>query len=228
MASEELGIADRFVINVSEAHANLAGSKIGSDGRLMEWAQEFPEVEPGHRHISHLFALHPGGQINMEETPELAAAAKKSLDYRIAHGGGHTGWSAAWLINQYARLQEAEKALSSLNVVLTKSTSPNMFGQHPPFQMDANFGTTSGIAEMLLQSHAGVIHLLPALPKEWQTGKVTGLKARGGYEVDMEWKNGELTEANILSPKDGKIRIKYKEEYFDFDVNGGKKNVFTR
>ncbi len=228
MASEELGIADRFVINVSEAHANLAGSKIGSDGRLMEWAQEFPEVEPGHRHISHLFALHPGGQINMEETPELAAAAKKSLDYRIAHGGGHTGWSAAWLINQYARLQEAEKALSSLNVVLTKSTSPNMFGQHPPFQMDANFGTTSGIAEMLLQSHAGVIHLLPALPKEWQTGKVTGLKARGGYEVDMEWKNGELTEANIRSPKDGKIRIKYKEEYFDFDVNGGKKNVFTR
>ena len=227
MASEELGIADAFVIQVSDAKANLAGTKIGSDGRLMEWAQEFPEVEPGHRHISHLFALHPGGQINMEETPDLAAAAKKSLDHRIANGGGHTGWSAAWLINQYARLQEAEKALSSLKVVLTKSTSPNMFGQHPPFQMDANFGATAGVAEMLLQSHAGVIHLLPALPAEWHAGSVKGLKARGGLSIDITWENGELVEANVSSPNDCNIRIKYKEEYFDFDVKAGKKEGFT-
>ncbi len=226
MASDELGIADAFAIQVSDAHANLAGSKIGSDGRLMEWAQEFPEVEPGHRHISHLFALHPGGQINMEETPDLAAAAGKSLDYRIANGGGHTGWSAAWLINQYARLQEAEKALSNLKIVLTKSTSPNMFGQHPPFQMDANFGATSGVAEMLLQSHAGVIHLLPALPKEWETGKITGLKARGGYVVDMEWENGALIKAEILSEKDGMVKVKYMGEVKELELKAGKQNTF--
>lgn len=227
MASDALGIADAFVIQVSDAQANLAVTKIGSDGRLMEWAQEFPEVEPGHRHISHLFALHPGGQINMEQTPELAAAAKKSLDYRIANGGGHTGWSAAWLVSQYARLQESEQALSSLKVVLSKSTSHNMFGQHPPFQMDANFGATAGIAEMLIQSHAGVIHLLPALPSEWHTGSVKGLKARGDFTIDIEWKNGELVEANITSPNDSNIRIKYKEEYFDFEVKGNKQNVFS-
>ena len=141
-ASNELLVKDEFIAQVKNAKEKLAGPKIGSDGRLMEWAEEFPEVEPGHRHISHLFALHPGAQINLEQTPELAMAAKKSLDHRIANGGGHTGWSAAWLINQYARLQEAEKAKESLNTVLSKSTSPNLFGQHPPFQMDANFSNS--------------------------------------------------------------------------------------
>ena len=225
-ASNELGNRDELVKQVAEAKEKLATSKIGSDGRLMEWAHEFPETEPGHRHISHLFALHPGGQINMEHTPELAAAAEKSLDHRIANGGGHTGWSAAWLINQYARLQESEKALSSLKVVLSKSTSPNLFGQHPPFQMDANFGSTAGIAEMLIQSHAGMIHLLPALPEEWQTGSVKGLKARGGYEVDIEWENGALVSAHIYSDNDDKIRIKYKKEYYDFDLIAGKRKIF--
>ena len=148
MASEELGVDNDLSRQVSTAKEQLAGPQIGSDGRLMEWAEEFPEVEPGHRHISHLFAVHPGMQISVEQTPEWAAAAKKSLDHRIENGGGHTGWSAAWLVSQYARLHEAEKASESLNTVLAKSTSPNLFGQHPPFQMDANFGVTAGIAEI--------------------------------------------------------------------------------
>jgi len=208
--SEVLELKDDVVEKVAEARKNLAGPQIGSDGRLMEWPEQFPEVEPGHRHISHLFALHPGSQINMDETPELSAAAKKSLDYRIANGGGHTGWSAAWLISQYARLYEAEKALENLNTVLSRSVAPNLFGLHPPFQMDANFGTTAGIAEMLIQSHAGNINLLPALPKAWPYGKVKGLKARGGYEVDIEWENNELVKAVVYPAKDGPCTITYR------------------
>lgn len=212
MASEELGITDEFVAKVKNDRERLAGPQIGSDGRLMEWPEEFPEVEPGHRHISHLFALHPGSQINLEHTSELAAAAKKSLDYRIANGGGHTGWSAAWLISQYARLHEAEQANKSIQTVLAKSTSPNLFGQHPPFQMDANFGTTAGIAEMLVQSHEGNINLLPALPAQWATGTVKGLRARGGYEVDICWEKGELVSAEICADRAGDVKVKYKNK----------------
>jgi alpha-L-fucosidase 2 len=210
-ASDELRLADAFVDQVRRYRERLAGPQIGSDGRLMEWAEEFPEVEPGHRHISHLFALHPGSQITLSHTPELALAAKKSLDYRISHGGGHTGWSAAWLISQYARLQEPEQACKSLHTVIAKSTSPNLFGQHPPFQMDANFGATAGIAEMLLQSHAGTIHVLPALPTaQWPTGHVYGLKARGGYEIDLTWKDGALLSAGIYAPHGGEVNVQYK------------------
>lgn len=222
-ASNELGIEDDFVREVREAKNELAGPKIGSDGRLMEWAHEFPEVEPGHRHISHLFAVHPGDQINSWDTPDLVAAAKKSLDYRIANGGGHTGWSAAWLISQYARVFEGENAKKSLNTVIRKSTSPNLFGQHPPFQMDANFGTTAGIAEMLLQSHAGVLHLLPALPTEWPEGSVKGLKARGGFTVDFNWKEGRLVSATIYSEKGGDVRVLYDDDYSQLSLKAGEK-----
>jgi len=211
------------VREVTEAKNELAGPKIGSDGRLMEWAHEFPEVEPGHRHISHLFAVHPGDQINPWDTPDLVAAAKKSLDYRIANGGGHTGWSAAWLISQYARVFEGENAKKSLNTVIRKSTSPNLFGQHPPFQMDANFGTTAGIAEMLLQSHAGVLHLLPALPTEWPEGSVKGLKARGGFTVDFNWKEGRLVSATIYSEKGGDVRVLYDDDYSQLSLKAGEK-----
>jgi alpha-L-fucosidase 2 len=220
--SEELEMEDEMISQVADARNKLAGPQIGSDGRLMEWPEVFPEVEPGHRHISHLFALHPGSQINMEETPELAAAAKKSLDYRIEHGGGHTGWSAAWLISQYARLYEAEKAKENLNTVLSRSVAPNLFGLHPPFQMDANFGTTAGMAEMLIQSHAGKINLLPALPRDWSYGKVEGLKARGGYEVDIEWENNELVKAVIYSETGKKCRIAYKGNETEAEPGKGK------
>lgn len=224
-ASKELNIQNEIVQQVGDARKRLAGPKIGSDGRLMEWAEEFPEVEPGHRHISHLFAVHPGSQINMEQTPELARAAKKSLDYRIENGGGHTGWSAAWLINQYARLQEAEKAKESLNTVLSKSISPNLFGLHPPFQIDGNFGTTAGIAEMLIQSHTRMIHLLPALPKAWPRGEVIGLKARGGFEVDIKWENYELLKAVIYSKTDQSCKTRYKGKVMTFDIKKGRKKI---
>lgn len=210
---------------VAKAREQLAGPQIASDGRLMEWAEEWEEAEPGHRHISHLYALHPGFQFAEMDAPEFSAAAKKSLDFRIANGGGHTGWSAAWLIIQYARLHEAEKAKHSLETVLSKSTSTNLFGQHPPFQMDANFGYTAGIAEMLIQSHTDVIRLLPALPAAWQSGWIRGLRARGGYTVDMEWKDGKLTTATIQADQAGVVKVGYGNEIREVDLGSGEGTV---
>ena len=224
-AAAVLGIEDDFTARVRDAAARFAGPKLGSDGRLLEWEREYEEAEPGHRHISHLYGLHPSNQISVVRTPALARAARQSLEGRLANGGGHTGWSRAWIINFYARLQDGDTAFANVLALLKKSTLPNLLDNHPPFQIDGNFGGTAGIAEMLVQSHAGEVQLLPALPTAWPTGRATGLCARGAFEVDIEWKDGALTRAVILARKGGPLAVRWGRETWSFDTTPGERVV---
>ena len=191
--------------------SHLKKPSLNSDGSLMEWNREVEEVEPGHRHISHLYGLFPGHTITLERTPELCEAAKKTLQKRLSSGGGHTGWSQAWIINFYAQLGMGDEALSSIVKLFQHSTLPNLLDNHPPFQIDGNFGALAGILRLLVQSEiddSGKVHvkLLPALPSEpeWQSGRVRGLGIKGGYTIDFEWKEGKVV-SHTLHPEKGEI-----------------------
>ncbi len=221
-----LGIDDKFNDQIKEAASRLVPTQIGKHGQIMEWAEDYEEAEPGHRHISQLYGLHPSEQITMDGTPELAKAASVTLERRLAHGGGHTGWSRAWIMNHYAKLWDGEKANNNLKLLLGYSTLPNMFDNHPPFQIDGNFGGTAAIAEMLVQSSSERIILLPALPKEWKNGSISGLRLKGGIEASIEWEDGQMTTCVFKADFKVKTKVIYDQKNIELEMEQGEvKNI---
>lgn len=219
-----LGTDSEFANELKAAKKRLPPVRINSKGVIQEWINDYDEPEPGHRHMSHLLGLYPLAQFT-PETPELFSAAEATIERRLSFGGGQTGWSKAWMISFFARLQDREKAYTNVLDLLRKCTLPNLFDTHPPFQIDGNFGGTAGIAEMLIQSHKGTINLLPAIPSAWKSGEVKGLRARGGFEIDMRWNTGIPEYVKISSEKGGRTQVIFNGIVKDVTLAPGKSTL---
>ena len=234
-AADALGIDREFRNDIAAKRDKLLAPRIGKWGQLQEWMVDRDDPKDDHRHMSHLVAVHPGNQINVQKTPALAEAARVSLN---ARGDVSTGWSTAWKINLWARLHNGDRAYklignllhlvgdSRMNYKDGGGLYANLFDTHPPFQIDGNFGYTAGVCEMLLQSHAGEIHLLPALPKSWPTGEVTGLRARGNIEVDIQWRDGKLVKATLHPKQDGVFKVRNGDKVVELNLKTGRAAVF--
>lgn len=217
-ASKVLGVDKKERKEWEHVLAHLAPYKIGRYGQLMEWSRDIDDPEDEHRHVNHLFGLHPGHTLSPVTTPELAQAARVVLEHR---GDGATGWSMGWKLNQWARLQDGNHAYKLYGNLLKNGTLDNLWDTHAPFQIDGNFGGTAGITEMLLQSHMGFVQLLPALPDAWQNGSVSGICARGGFEVNLSWKDGKLAEAVVTSEKGVPCTVRYEDKTLSFKTKKG-------
>ncbi|VGO13564.1 hypothetical protein PDESU_02121 [Pontiella desulfatans] len=228
-AAAILGVEDAFTTEVEKVLKNLEEPRIGADGSILEWGVEVTETQPYHRHLSHIIGLYPLSQITAKRTPELYEAAEKSFLKRGDYG---TGWSGAWKVSCAARLYDGNKARFLLSNLLAQNTMDNLFSKIKPkgvlFQIDANFGFTAGVAELLIQSHEGEIHLLPALPDDWKNGSFKGLKARGGFVVDVSWKDGELEQAAITSLAGTPCKVRYGSEVKSFEIKQNAKRTIQR
>lgn len=204
---ESCDLQDDITGEVRERLEEMPGLKVGKYGQIQEWQKDYEEVDPGHRHISQLFGLYPGNQIRMDRTPELAKAAKVTLERRLENGGGHTGWSKAWIILFYARLRDGENAWKHLEELLKNATLDNLFDNHPPFQIDGNFGGACGLSEMLVQDYGDEVYLLPAIPKTFPDGTLEGIRLKNGFLLSMSWKNGKIEKVQLKAQRGGQVHL---------------------